>query len=100
MNIVLPTIIQGPAYITVGGRVIYTEKDISLRQEAASWNPGSSYGPLGERHKSRKDVLSFRPVGMIVAADLDYYYAAFKTPTAKEGTSILAGAVVVNSVAE
>lgn len=100
MSIPLPTIIQGPAYIKVGsGPVLYTNGEISLSGNVESWNPNSTFGPLGERHKSRKDVLTLTPVGMLQAAKLDYFYAAYKTPTAI-GSSILAGAVVISSLAE
>src|SRR3954470_11786129 len=98
-NVVLPTVIQGPAYISEGGLVTYVKKDIALNDQAESWNPESSFGPLGERHKSRKYGLSFTPVGMLRAASLDRFYAAFKTPSVV-GTSAMTGAVVIYSIAE
>lgn len=98
-NVILPTVIQGPAYLLIGGQVIYVEKDIAVNEQAESWNPGSAFGPMGERHKSRKDVLTLKPAGQIKTVHLDYYYAAFLTPTVI-GTTILAGAVAIASVAE
>ncbi len=99
-NVVLPTIIQGPARIRVGGVVIYVQQDISVAESADSWNPNTAFGELGERHKSRKDVLSFTPSGQVKAAHLDYYYAAFLTPASVIGSSILSGAVTIDSLAE
>ena len=103
-NVVLPTVIQGPAFISVGGQVIYVQKDITVNDEVESWNPDSSFGPIGERHKSRKDVISFTPVGMVnwaLGGLLNYFYAAFLDPS-KIGTSIFAapGTVVITSLAE
>jgi hypothetical protein len=98
-NVVLPTVIQGPAYISEGGLVTYVKKDIALTDQVESWNPESSFGPLGERHKSRKYGLSYTPVGMLRAASLDRFYAAFKTPSVV-GTSAMTGAVVIYSIAE
>src|SRR6266550_2985908 len=100
-NVVLPIIIQGPAYISIAGTVLYCEKDISVEQTTDSWNPESSYGPLGQRHKSRKDVLTFKPVGMLTAGLLNVLYAAHLTPTAI-GTSIITGSgvVFVSSISE
>lgn len=98
-NVVLPIVIQGPAYISAGGLVSYVQKDITLNDQAESWNPDSLFGPLGERHKSRKYGITYTPVGMLRAASLDYYYAAFKTPSVV-GTSVLAGPVVIYSISE
>jgi len=100
-NVVLPIIIQGPAFISVAGTVLYTEKDISVEQSVDSWNPESAYGPLGQRHKSRKEVLTFKPVGMITAALLNFLYAAHLDPT-KIGKSIITGSgvVFVSSISE
>src|SRR5438105_4937236 len=99
MAIVLPTVIQGPAYISVGGQVIYVEKDITLDEDVDSWNPNTAFGKLGERHKSRRDRLSFTPVGQVKSAHLNYYYAAYLNP-GLIGSSILSGNVVVSSLAE
>jgi len=100
-NIVLPIIIQGPAFISIAGTVLYTERDISVEQNTDAWNPESAYGPLGQRHKSRKDVLIFKPVGMITAGLLNFFYAAHLTPTSI-GTSIFTGSgvVFVSSISE
>jgi hypothetical protein len=100
-NVVLPTVIQGPALISIAGNVHYTQKDISVEQTTESWNPESAYGPLGQRHKSRKDVITFTPVGMLTAARLNLFYFAHLDPT-KIGTSIFTGTgvVFVSSISE
>lgn len=98
-NVILPTIIQGPAWVLHGGLALYVQKDINLNENAESWNPTGAWGPLGERHKSRKDVVSFTLAGQIRAALLDYFYAAYLDPT-KIGTSVLSGTVSIASLAE
>ena len=85
--------------MSIGGVVIYFQQDISLGWNNESWNPRSSFGSLGKRHKSRKAVITGTPVGMLSAALLDYFYAAFKTPSLVK-SSIMSGAVVIASVAE
>ena len=98
--IVTPTIIQGPAFVKTNSVVFYVEKDISLNPSVESWNPESTWGPLGERHKSRKDVLSFTPVGMVNSTIMNLVYAAFLAPSGKIGTSIYPGTVVISSLIE
>jgi hypothetical protein len=100
MSLVIPTIIQGPAYLKVGtGPVVYVQNDISVSEQVESWNPESQHGPLGERHKSRKEVFSFTPVGMIMDTLLDWFYGHFITPPPM-GTSLMTGAVALYSLAE
>jgi hypothetical protein len=47
-DIILPTIIQGPCYVTHGGVTTFVQKDISLTVNSESWNPESALGALGE----------------------------------------------------
>lgn len=99
-DIVIPDIIQGPAWVVFGGMAIYVQKDIQVKENVDSWNPGSTFGPLGERHKSRRDVLTFTPVGMVTADLLDLFYDAFLNPAGAIGRSILDGEVKIASLAE
>lgn len=101
-TIPIPTIIQGPAFIGVNGHVQYVQKDITMNGQPESWNPESSFGPLGERHKARKDVISYTPVGMLTAALLDFFYAAHLDAT-KIGKSVInsgAPTVFISSITE
>lgn len=86
--IVLPTIIQGPAYILHGGVVQYVESDIAVEEILESWNPKTTFGQAGERHKSRYFKLTYKPVGMLTAALLNYFYEAHIAPQTYVGVSI------------
>jgi hypothetical protein len=86
--IITPTVIQGPAYISTGGVVIYTQKDVTVEEAVESWDPPTQFGNAGQRHKSRIFKLSFTPVGMLLATLLDYYYAAHLAPQTFVGVSI------------
>jgi len=99
---ILPTVIQGPARVAVGGVVLHVQNDITVNQQVDSWNPASAFGPIGERHRSRKDVLSLTPVGMINAGLLDFFYGAYSAPTTTlVGASIAASAApVISSITE
>lgn len=63
----LPTIIQGPAVVVLDSQYLYTEGDITLKISRETFNPKSQLGNLGERFKSQKTVISFKPVGMFDA---------------------------------
>lgn len=102
-NVVLPTIIQGPAYITHGGVTLFTQKDVTVAAEIGSWNPESSFGGVGERFASRQYKITATPVGMITAGILTYLYAAHLSPSTKVGISIIPASnddLVINSIAE
>ena len=73
-TIVLPTIIQGPAYILHGGVVIYTESDVTVEEIVETWTPKSTFGDLGERLKSRMFRVSATPVGMVTSGLLNYFF--------------------------
>lgn len=102
-SIVIPSVIQGPAYIGTGGVIIYVKDRIDVEEIVESWNPPTTFGDAGERHKSRIFRLSFTPVGAFVAAQLNWMYAAHITPASYVGRSIFPAsnfAVTIYSVAE
>jgi hypothetical protein len=99
-NVILPTIIQGPAVISHGGAYIYVQKDVDVDEIVESWNPETSEGPMGERYKSRMFRISCTPRGNITEDLLDYYYAAILSPSTTVGRSIISGALVIYSIAE
>jgi hypothetical protein len=86
--IVTPTVIQGPAYILHGGVVQYVESDIQVEEVVDSWTPKTTFGDAGERHKSRIFKLTYKPVGMLTAALLNYFYEAHLAPQTYVGVSI------------
>jgi len=98
-NVILPSIIQGPCYLSHGGVVQYVKKDIQVTDNVESWNPETATGTLGERHKSRSYKLSYTNSGMVTAGLLDYYFAALLDLT-KIGKSIINGAVTIYSLTE
>ncbi len=97
-NVVLPTIIQGPAYITQGGVTTFVQKDIAVNVGRESWNPDSAYGALGERHKADLVKVSITPVGVVSAANLNYYYREHIAPATYIGATMLASALVIFSI--
>src|SRR5579863_8004271 len=102
-TIVTPSVIQGPAYILHGGVVIYVESDIQVEEVVESWTPKTTFGDAGQRHKSRYFKLTFKPVGMITSALLNYFYEAHMAPQTYVGQSIFPAsnfAVTVCSLAE
>lgn len=102
-TIVLPTVIQGPAYIKNGGVVLYTESDVQVEEIIESWTPKSSFADIGQRHKSRMFKLSFTPVGMVTTGLLDFFYQAHLAPQTFVGRSIFPAsnaAVTIASVTE
>ena len=92
MNIALPTIIQGPAYILHGGVVIYVESDVTVEESVETWNPKSTFGDLGERLKSRSFKISATPVGMVTAGLLNYFFGAHLAPQTYVGASVIPAA--------
>ena len=88
-TIVLPTIIQGPAYILHGGVVIYTESDVTVEEIVETWTPKSTFGDLGERLKSRMFRISATPVGMVTSGLLNYFFAAHIAPQTYVGVSVI-----------
>jgi len=90
-TIVLPTIIQGPAYITHGGQTIYVESDVQVEEVVESWTPKTTFGDAGQRHKSRAFKITAKPVGMLTSGLLNYFYAAFLAPQTYVGVSIIPG---------
>ena len=102
-NIITPSVIAGPAYITTGGVVVYVEKDIQVEDVAESWTPKTNFGDAGERHKSRMFRLTFKPVGMLTSTLLNWFYEAYLAPQGYIGQSIFPTsnyAVTIYSVAE
>jgi len=87
--IVIPSIIQGPAYILHGGVVIYVESDIEVEETVESWTPKTTFADAGERLKSRLIKISFTPVGMLTTGLLNYFYEAHLAPQTYVGASII-----------
>jgi len=103
VSIINPTVIAGPAYIGTGGVIIYVEKDIQVEDVAESWNPKTTFGDAGERHKSRLFRLTFKPVGMLTSGLLNYFYEAHLAPSTYIGQSIFPASnqtVTIYSVSE
>jgi hypothetical protein len=101
--IVLPSVIQGPAYIKTGGVVIYVEDNVEVEEIIESWTPKTTFGDAGARHKSRMFKLSFTPVGMATSGLFDFFYEAHMAPQTYVGRSIFPvsnAAVTVASVTE
>jgi hypothetical protein len=102
-SIVLPTVIQGPAYIGHGGVIMYVESDIQVEEQVESWTPKTTFGDAGLRHKSRMFKLTFKPVGMLTSALLNYFYEAHLAPQTYVGVSIFPAsnfAVTIFSITE
>jgi len=101
-NVVLPTIIQGPAYITHGGVAVWTQGDVTVEHNVETFSPDSALGPLGPRFRSRHYRISCVPVGQINSTLMNYFYAAFLAPGSYVGKSIVPGAnddLLVNDIA-
>lgn len=64
----LPILLQGPAVVVLDGVPIYTEGDITYKRTRETFNPKGQLGNLGERFKSEKTVISFKPIGNLTAA--------------------------------
>lgn len=97
---VIPTIIAGPAIVTRGAQVWYTEGDITIDIEQSTWEPMTArFGGIGMRPTSFPVVtVSFKPDGQIVAAKMA---ATFPYTGADVGKSIFTGTdvpLVINSV--
>lgn len=88
-TIVLPTVIQGPAYILHGGQVIYVEADVQVEEIVESWTPKTTFGDAGARHKSRAFKITAKDSGMLTAPRLTYYYGAYLAPQTFVGISII-----------
>jgi hypothetical protein len=102
-TIVTPTVIQGPAYIMNGGVVQYVESDIEFEEVLESWTPKTTFGDAGQRHKSRIFKLTYKPVGMLTAGLLNYFYEAHIAPQTYVGASIFPAsnfAVTISSLTE
>jgi hypothetical protein len=94
-----PLTIQGPAILTFGAQVFYSQADVTVTLKRESFNPvGAFSGPLGERHKSASFEISFTPVGQNPLAAGMVKYFPF-TP-ANIGSSILSGALVIQSISQ
>lgn len=100
-NVVLPTIIQGPAYITHGGVAVWVQGDIVVEHNVETWNPASALGPLGERFKARTYRVTATPVGQVNSTLMNYFYAVHLAPTGYVGKSIIPAAndnLVINDI--
>lgn len=97
-DIVLPTILQGPAYITHGGVTTFVQGDVAVSLQREVWSPASAYGSLGNRLKSTSARVTLTPVGVVSAANLNYYYANHLSPSTTIGRSLLNGALVIVSI--
>jgi hypothetical protein len=65
-------IIAGPAAILWDSTVFYAQGDIVIRKIVGSWNPASAqFGTLGKRLSSIHYEISFTPVGILTAAQLN-----------------------------
>ena len=89
VSIVLPSIIQGPAYILHGGVVIYVEEDIQVEEILETWTPKTTFADAGERLKSRAFKITAKPVGMVTSGLLNYFYEAFLAPQTYVGVTII-----------
>lgn len=101
----LPTIIQGPAVVVLDGVGIYSEGDITLKRSRETVNPKGQLGNLGERFKSEKTVISFKPIGLYdetVFPKLCPYGTAAETvasgASAMPGFPVCTKTVVVHSI--
>jgi hypothetical protein len=102
-TLVIPIIIQGPAYVGHGGVVYYVESDITVEETVESWTPKTTFGDAGQRHKSRVFKVTSKPVGMLAATLLDYFYEAHLAPQTYIGRSIFPAsnaALTIYSIAE
>jgi hypothetical protein len=88
-TIVLPTVIQGPAYVTHGGVTTYFESDIMVEEIVESWSPKTTFGDAGQRHKSRAFKITGKPVGILSNTLLNYFYAAHLAPQTYVGVSVI-----------
>lgn len=98
-DIILPTIFQGPAYIVHGGVTTFLQSSAEVSLQRDTWSPESAYGALGPRLKSTSARVTCTPVGMLTAANLNYYYANHLSPSTKIGTSLLTSSLVIVDVA-
>lgn len=66
-SVPIPSIIQGPAIVTLGSDVFYTKSGIKLNTKRPSFNvEDDSHGQIDVRSKGQAIVdLSFTPVGMV-----------------------------------
>jgi len=102
-TIISPSVISGPAYIGTGGVVMYVQRDIQVEEAVESWNPKTTFGDAGDRHKSRMFRLSLTPVGMLTSGLLNFFYEAHIAPQTYVGASIFPAsnqAVTIYSIAE
>ena len=91
-----PTIIHGPAYVSFGSKVFYTEGDITLSYDLETFNPmTAAFGALGERMKYRKGTLRFKPAGNLAVASAVANYLPHLASTAVIGGSLLSADDVV-----
>ena len=101
-NVPLPTVIQGPAYVTHGGVTLYTKGDVAVEYTTETWQPESAFGKLGKRFKSRRFKISFTPVGMLTNTIISYFYGAYTGAPAgypsSVGNSVITGPLVVVSI--
>jgi hypothetical protein len=94
-DIVLPTILQGPAYIVHDSVTTFAQAGVSFSIKRDTWNPASAYGPIGPRLTATSATISITPVGMVTAANLNYYYKHFLAPATYVGKSLLASTLVI-----
>lgn len=94
-NVILPTILQGPAYITHGGVTTFAQAGVSISIKRDTWSPESAYGGIGARLKATSATISITPVGMVTAANLNYYYAAHLSPSTTVGKTAINGPLVI-----
>lgn len=71
-----PTVIVGPAIITVNGTVFYSEGNIVETIKRETWQPKlDMYGPFDTRLKTQMVELEFTPVGALANAAALFPYA-------------------------
>src|SRR5436309_16026667 len=70
-----PTIIQGPACVSLNGYDFYTQGHVTIHYRYETWNPNTAaYGKLGERLKRKMAEVRFTPAGTYVAASAAKYW--------------------------
>ena len=92
------THIVGPAIVTFDSQTWYTEGDISVSIEQATWQPQSSrFGPLGQRIKSLPvGRVSFKPDGQVTSGRAA---KAFPYTMANVGQSIMGSTLTIQTLA-
>ncbi len=85
---VLPTIIAGPAIVTLASYSFYTESGIMLTPERESFDVSSDAdGKIDTRHKSLLNMIELTPVGEIESMAKYFPYGAAQVGKSIFGTA-------------